>query len=206
MSTLNNISYWEKKKVTTEERAIFNYLKKAINGFKPNILHIGIGSSYGSKLLKGKFSNFIGITIAGLEKKRADKLNIDNNKTYLIDKYDHDELTSKIKEGTMNYIIDINLKSFSPSDKKFENMMINFYNILEVGGCIITSASGMKWTTELNLVSNIFIQSGSNNKNILKERDLEQFAKNLNLKIKKFILNVGLFKRKTEEIYILEKL
>ena len=43
---INNHSYWENKKVTSEEKAITKYLLKLDHAKNMNILHIGIGCSY----------------------------------------------------------------------------------------------------------------------------------------------------------------
>ena len=87
----------------------------------------------------------------------------------------------------------------------YKNMMKNFYYFLKVGGSIITSESGMNWTTELNLVSNNFLQTGSNRNNILSINDLENFSKKYDLKIKKLIQTVGFFKKNTEILYKITK-
>lgn len=204
MKNLNTSSYWENKKVTSEEFAIFKYLKKNIKS-NSNILHIGVGCSHGVQVLKNKFNSFIGLTIAGLEKSKADYLNIKNNSTYLVDKYNSEQLNEILKPNSFDYIIDINLKSFSPSNELYENMMNNFYRFLKVDGSILTSESGMKWTTQLNLVSNNFLQIGGNDNNILTIKDLENFAQKNNLIIEKIIESFGFFRKKNEIIYKLTK-
>ena len=204
MKNLNTSSYWENKKVTSEEFAIFKYLKKNIKS-NSDILHIGVGCSHGVQILKNKFNSFIGLTIAGLEKSKADYLNIKNNSTYLVDKYNSEQLNKVLKPNSFDYIIDINLKSFSPSNELYENMMSNFYRFLKVDGSILTSESGMKWTTELNLVSNNFLQIGGNDNNILTIKDLENFAQKNNLTIERIIESLGFFRKKNEMIYKLTK-
>ena len=204
MKNLNTSSYWENKKVTSEEFAIFKYLKENIKS-NSNVLHIGVGCSHGVQVLKNKFNSFIGLTIAGLEKSKADYLNIKNNSTYLVDKYNSEQLNKILKPNSFDYIIDINLKSFSPSNELYENMMNNFYRFLKVDGSILTSESGMKWTTQLNLVSNNFLQIGGNDNNILTIKDLENFAQKNNLIIEKIIESFGFFRKKNEIIYKLTK-
>ena len=204
MKNLNTSSYWENKKVTSEEFAIFKYLKKNIKS-NSDILHIGVGCSHGVQVLKNKFNSFIGLTIAGQEKSKADYLNIKNNSTYLVDKYNSEQLNKILKPNSFDYIIDINLKSFSPSNELYENMMNNFYSFLKVDGSILTSESGMKWTTQLNLVSNNFLQIGGNDNNILTLKDLENFAQKNNLIIEKIIESFGFFRKKNEIIYKLTK-
>ena len=204
MKNLNTSSYWENKKVTSEEFAIFKYLKKNIKS-NSDILHIGVGCSHGVQVLKNKFNSFIGLTIAGQEKSKADYLNIKNNSTYLVDKYNSEQLNKILKPNSFDYIIDINLKSFSPSNELYENMMNNFYSFLKVDGSILTSESGMKWTTQLNLVSNNFLQIGGNDNNMLTIKDLENFAQKNNLIIEKIIESFGFFRKKNEIIYKLTK-
>jgi hypothetical protein len=204
MNNQNTSSYWENKKVTSEEFAIFEYLKNNIKS-NSDILHIGVGCSHGVQILKNKFNSFTGLTIAGLEKNKADSLNIENNSTIIVDKYDHNKLIKIIKFKTFDYIIDINLKSFSPNNQMYENMMKNFYNFLKIGGCIITSESGMNWTTKLNLVYNNFMQIGGNEENILSKNDLEKFAQKFNLSFEEITQKYGFFKRKSETLYKLVK-
>jgi hypothetical protein len=83
--------------------------------------------------------------------------------------------------------------------------MNNFYRFLKVDGSILTSESGMKWTTQLNLVSNNFLQIGWNDNNILTIKDLENFAQKNNLIIEKIIESFGFFRKKNEIIYKLTK-
>ena len=205
MDKSNKYGYWENKKVTSEEFAIFKYLKTNIRKNDCDIFHVGVGNSHGVKTLKNNFNSFTGITVAGLEKIKADNLNIQNNCTHIVDKYDNEQLTKIIKSNSFDYIIDINLKSFSPSNNQFDKMMENFYNFLKTGGSILTSESGMQWTTNLDIVSNNFLQVGSNKNNILSKRDLERFAKNFNLKIEKLLVSFGFIKKKSEILYKLTK-
>ena len=83
--------------------------------------------------------------------------------------------------------------------------MNNFYRFLKVDGSILTSESGMKWTTQLNLVSNNFLQIGGNDNNILTIKDLENFAQKNNITIEKIIESFGFFRKKNEIIYKLTK-
>ena len=62
-----------------------------------NVLHIGVGCSHGVQVLKNKFNSFIDLTIAGLEKSKADYLNIKNNSTYLVDKSNSEQLNKILK-------------------------------------------------------------------------------------------------------------
>jgi hypothetical protein len=63
----------------------------------------------------------------------------------------------------------------------------------------------MNWTTELNLVSNNFIQEGSNNNNILSKKDLDVFAQNFNLRLEEITQSFGFLKKKSETLYKLIK-
>ena len=60
MNSLNTSSYWENRKVTSEEFAIFKYLKHNIKS-NSDILHIGVGCSHGVQKLKNKFNSFTGL-------------------------------------------------------------------------------------------------------------------------------------------------
>ena len=202
---INNHSYWENKKVTSEEKAITKYLLKLDHAKNMNILHIGIGCSYLLLNLFKKYAYIYGITIAGLEKTKADQLQLPNNYNFLVDKYDIDNLSSILGKINYDIVVDINLKSFAPNNQSFLKMFELFSNYLNSGGVIITSKSGMNWTTNLEVNDGIISQVGSSTKNILKYEELSDLSHKYNLSIKSHIIKIGLIKRKTEEIYILEK-
>ena len=202
---INNHSYWENKKVTSEEKAITKYLLKLDYTKNMNILHIGIGCSYLLLNLFKKYAYIYGITIAGLEKTKADQLQLPNNYNYLVDKYDIENLSSILEKINYDILVDINLKSFAPNNQSFVKMFELFSNYLNSGGIIITSKSGMNWTTNLEVNDGIISQVGSSEKNVLKYEELIDLSHKFNLSIKSHIIKIGLIKRKTEEIYILEK-
>ena len=201
----NHYSYWENKKVTSEERAIVKYLTKLSNSSKLNILHIGIGCSYLLHRLHKKYSYIHGITIAGLEKTKADNCNISNNKNYLIDKYDNSKLKTSLINIEYDVLVDINLKSFSPDNTSFNSMFSTFVNKLNPGGFIITSKSGMNWSTNLELKNNILNQIGDNDRNILTKDELNELCQVHRLSINEIKITNGFFKKKTEELYLLRK-
>ena len=62
-----------------------------------------------------KYAYIYGITIAGLEKTKADQLQLPNNYNFLVDKYDIDNLSSILGKINYDIIVDINLKSFAPN-------------------------------------------------------------------------------------------
>ena len=85
---MNNYSYWENKKTTSEELSIIKILLDKDLISLGTVLHIGTGNGEALKKLYKKAIKFIGITIAGNEFNYVNSLNISNNINYLADKYD----------------------------------------------------------------------------------------------------------------------
>ena len=81
----------------------------------------------------------------------------------------------------------------------------NYVNFLKRGGSILTSDSGMKWTTSLSLKEGVFEQGQGNNSNLLSKDELYTIAYNNNLKVETFTFSIGLIKRKKEILYKLTK-
>ena len=115
---IGNYSYWENNSETSDEKEIYNYLRKdkIVN---KKILHIGIGNSH----IATKFNNnnyIAGITIANQEFIFAKKLKLNNYKVYMINKY-----SKKLKilsKNKFDIIIDTNLKSYACCQNAFETM------------------------------------------------------------------------------------
>ena len=208
---MNNLSYWENRKTTSEELCIIKYLLELKTKSLGKLLHIGLGNSEALIKLNKKCDNFIGITIAGKELDLANNLKIKNNKNYLIDKYDSIKLNNLSLTNSLDYIIDINLKSFAPNDNSFELMLQNFCDFLKVGGKIITSESGMNFSSNLSEENGKLIQSRKLIKNnILSKSELVIICKKLNLKIRDIYITRRFFKgiwfrKKTECLYLIEK-
>ena len=64
---MNNYSYWENRKTTSEELSIIKILLNKDLISLGTILHIGTGNGEALKKLHKKSKKFIGITIAGNE-------------------------------------------------------------------------------------------------------------------------------------------
>ena len=208
---MNNYSYWENKKTTSEELSIIKMLLDKDLISLGTVLHIGTGNGEALKKLYKKAIKFIGITIAGNEFNYVNSLNISNNINYLADKYDSSNMNSLIPNNSVDYIIDINLKSFAPNSKSFDLMMDNFYNYLRVGGKIITSQSGMGFSSALTVSENNLIQSSESIKeNLLSKSELIDYSIRYKMKfsekhiIRRFFKGFKL-RKKIEILYILEK-
>jgi hypothetical protein len=63
----------------------------------------------------------------------------------------------------------------------------------------------MNWTTKLNIVSNKFIQVGSNKENIMSKNDLEKLSQYYNLCLEEITQSFGFFKKRSEILYKLIK-
>ena len=208
---MNNYSYWENKKTTSEELSIIKILLDKDLTSLGTVLHIGTGNGEALKKLYKKAIKFIGITIAGNEFNYVNSLNISNNINYLADKYDSSNMNSLIPNNSVDYIIDINLKSFAPNNKSFNLMMDNFHNYLRVGGKIITSHSGMGFSSALTVSGNNLIQSSESIKeNLLSKSELIDYSIKYKMKfsekhiIRRFFKGFKL-RKKNEILYILEK-
>ena len=208
---MNNYSYWENKKTTSEELSIIKILLDKDLISLGTVLHIGTGNGEALKKLYKKAIKFIGITIAGNEFNYVNSLNISNNINYLADKYDSSNMNSLIPNNSVDYIIDINLKSFAPNSKSFNLMMDNFHNYLRVGGKIITSQSGMGFSSALTVSKNNLIQSSESIKeNLLSKSELIDYSIKYKMKfsekhiIRRFFKGFKL-RKKNEILYILEK-
>ena len=208
---MNNYSYWENKKTTSEELSIIKILLDKDLISLGTVLHIGTGNGEALKKLYKKAIKFIGITIAGNEFNYVNSLNISNNINYLADKYDSSNMNSLIPNNSVDYIIDINLKSFAPNNKSFNLMMDNFHNYLRVGGKIITSHSGMGFSSALTVSGNNLIQSSESIKeNLLSKSELIDYSIKYKMKfsekhiIRRFFKGFKL-RKKNEILYILEK-
>jgi cyclopropane fatty-acyl-phospholipid synthase-like methyltransferase len=208
---MNNYSYWENKKTTSEELSIIKILLDKDLTSLGTVLHIGTGNGEALKKLYKKTIKFIGITIAGNEFNYVNSLNISNNINYLADKYDCSYMNSLIQNNSVDYIIDINLKSFAPNSKSFNLMMDNFHNYLRVGGKIITSHSGMEFSSVLTVSGNNLIQSSESIKeNLLSKSELIDYSIKYKMKFSEKHITRRFFKgfklrKKNEILYILEK-
>lgn len=208
---MNNYSYWENKKTTSEELSIIKILLDKDLISLGTVLHIGTGNGEALKKLYKKAIKFIGITIAGNEFNYVNSFNISNNINYLADKYDSRIMNSLIPNNSVDYIIDINLKSFAPNSKSFNLMMDNFHNYLRVGGKIITSHSGMGFSSALTVSGNNLIQSSESIKeNLLSKSELIDYSIKYKMKFSEKHITRRFFKgfklrKKNEILYILEK-
>ena len=208
---MNNYSYWENKKTTSEELSIIKILLDKDLISLGTVLHIGTGNGEALKKLYKKAIKFIGITIAGNEFNYVNSFNISNNINYLADKYDSSNMNSLIPNNSVDYIIDINLKSFAPNSKSFNLMMDNFHNYLRVGGKIITSHSGMGFSSALTVSGNNLIQSSESIKeNLLSKSELIDYSIKYKMKFSEKHITRRFFKgfklrKKSEILYILEK-
>lgn len=200
------ISYWENKKITTDEIKIINYLKykKKILLYKKTLLHVGVGNGFLIKSLKSFVKNIYGISISLNEIELCQKIkNINKSNLYLCDKFSKDLLNhfSKIK---FDIIIDNNLKSYSCCNYTFDKMIKNYNHLLMPNGKIIASMNGLKWTKLLkkkisfnfnNFIHYKFKEINGPNRNILKLNDCILLAKKNNMD---FMSNgiIGVFVKK----------
>ena len=186
----NEYTYWEDRKVTTDELDIINFLKKSKNINFKTILHIGIGSSFFAKSFS-KYNKIIGLTVSKKEIKKANELNLNNYNVFLCDKYSK-EFKNLLNDIKFDLIIDNNLKSYSCCNDSFKYFMVNLLDKLNQNGMLITSKNGMNWYKKLkpkisfNLKKFFYYklkEVNGDKENILTINELETFSKSLNLKI-----------------------
>jgi predicted TPR repeat methyltransferase len=137
------VSYWENRKVTTDELDIINFLENKKKNNLKSVLHIGIGNSFFAEKFSTKF-NITGITISSNELEKAKSMNLINYHVYLLDKYSI-QFKKFLKKKKFDFIIDTNLKSYSCCQKSFEFMIYNIFKSIKKNGMLITSLNGMKW-------------------------------------------------------------
>ena len=94
------------------------------------VLHIGVGNSYLANEFK-ESKKIIGLTISQKEIINANKLNINNYEVVLCDKYSID-FKNLFKDYYFDFIIDINLKSYSCCKTSFYYMFNNFCDINKI--------------------------------------------------------------------------
>ncbi len=146
----SNYLYWEDRKVTNDEIEVVNYLNSLNNDKQFKILHIGIGNSYIAQNLNN-YDSIHGISVANNEIIFANKLKINNYKCFFL---------NKLSEGAFNndlfnkydFIIDVNLKSYSCCNKAFCKMFNEYTKILNYNGSILTGKKGMNWSRLLKPV------------------------------------------------------
>lgn len=148
-----NYIYWENRNPTKDEVEILYYLRNNFKNQNLNILHIGIGSSFIAHNLKN-ISKIDGITISQNEILNANKFNILNYRTFLINKHQKDFLELILSKFNSKYdlIIDVNLKSFSCCQLSFEKVINNYSKLLNKNGMILSGTDGMNWTATLKPV------------------------------------------------------
>ena len=141
-----NFSYWEDRKITSDENDIISHLKNSDNNYC-SFLHIGIGNSDFAKYFCDKV-NITGITISKKEILKAQSLKLNNYEVLLCDKYSL-EFNNFLNKKKFDLIIDTNLKSYSCCKKSFMYFMQNLVKLLNYKGAIITSRKGMTWYKNL---------------------------------------------------------
>jgi len=146
----SNYTYWENKKVTSDEVEITEYLNNLNTARKIKVLHIGIGNSYLAKTLKN-FIHIDGISISNNEIQFAKNLKINNYKCFFLNKLS-DNSFNFFKKNNYDFIIDVNLKSFSCCDVAFNKMFSNYVSILNLNGSILCSKNGLNWSRLLKPV------------------------------------------------------
>ena len=182
-----NYTYWENRKITSDEFEIINFLEKSYDLRAKSILHIGIGNSFFAKKF---FKNQIfGITISQKEIDLAYSLRLSNYKVFLCDKYSLN-FKEKLNNISFDLIVDTNLKSYSCCQDSFNFYMENLFYKLKKNGTLITSKNGMNWYKNLKPklsfnLKNFFHfklkEVEGNKENVLSENELKSLARQFNL-------------------------
>ena len=142
--------YWENRKPTDDEIEITIYLKKFYNNKSLNILHIGVGCSYIAQNLNS-LKIIDGISISNNEIFFAKKLNLSNYHCSFLNKLSKNAF-NKFKVKKYDFIIDVNLKSYSCCVNAFNKMFDDYTQMLNRNGCIISGKKGMEWSRILKPV------------------------------------------------------
>lgn len=185
----SNYVYWENKNVTSDEIEIVEYLNTLDSNKIFKILHIGIGNSYLANNLN--INSYIdGISISNNEISYAKKLNIENYNYIFLNKLSNDAFNN-FNTDYYDFIIDVNLKSFSCCDVAFNKMFSNYSKLLKKGGKILTAKNGLNWSRLLKPVyrfsfKRLFYKRlkeyDGPKRNILSIQDCKEIARNNNLR------------------------
>lgn len=138
------IGWWENvERPSTDEMSVIETLEaQDLTGY--SILHVGVGSSYLAK----KFNTSIvtGLTNSILEYQKALSLSLPNYTPILIDKHDYN---LKHVLSTYDIIVDVNIRSYSPSlDDAIRYFRTAIYH-LNPGGTFFTHESGLAYRNPL---------------------------------------------------------
>ena len=197
-----NYSYWENKKETLCEIEILDFLNSNHSSNSSKILHVGIGNSYIANNLN-KYSLINGITIASKEIQLAKNLNIKNYNVSFKNKYEFNTFHN-LANYKYNIIIDANIKSFACCENSFLHLMQQYYNILNIGGFIITSTRGMNWSRKVYPVirfnfKNLFYRRlkeyDGPSSNLLTINELEVLSKKFSFTLKNLGKNIILLSK-----------
>ncbi len=145
----SSIVYWEDRKPTNDEIDVLKFLNN-LNSNNIKILHVGVGGSFIAKRLK-KFKFIHGITISSNEVSHAKQLNIKNYNCFFLNKHNNNAFSDLLYRD-YDFIIDVNLKSFSCCQLSFEHLFLNYVKILNDNGQILSGKKGMNWTGTLKPV------------------------------------------------------
>jgi hypothetical protein len=185
----SNYVYWENKNVTSDEIEIVEYLNTLDSKKNFKILHIGIGNSYLANNLNIK-SYIDGISISNNEISYARKLNIEDYNCIFLNKLSNDAFIN-FNTDYYDFVIDVNLKSFSCCDTAFNKMFSSYSALLKKGGKILTSKNGLNWSRFLKPVyrfsfKRLFYKKlkeyDGPKRNILSIQDCKEIARNNNLR------------------------
>ena len=155
-SDQSKYEYWECKNTTSDELEIVNYLN-SISIKNYNLLHIGIGNSYLAKSLSEKFM-IDGISISTNEILFAKEQYLSNYKIKFANKLAKNSLNF-LKKQNYDFIVDVNLKSFSCCDMAFYKMFSTYVDLLKKNGSILTAKNGLNWSRLLKPVYRFSIKN-----------------------------------------------
>lgn len=137
---------WIDNETTADQLRIEECLETMIND-RASILHVGVGNSS----LASRFSSLVysiyGITLYTSEQKMAESFQFSNYTVRITNKYskfivEHDH--SKL----FKFIVDNNPSSFACCLFHFCRMMINYRDLLCVGGELLTDELGLSWVAK----------------------------------------------------------
>jgi hypothetical protein len=132
---------WSAKHTTPDQFRIENELGR-LKYAGTRTLHVGIGNSEFAERWRSEMAEILGITIAPMEKRHADRLSLPNYSCFLMNKYD--PALASLTEG-LDFIVDNN-PSFAACCKfHFFTMWNSYRMLLKPGGMVLTDMEGMKW-------------------------------------------------------------
>ncbi len=146
LTSEHTITSWESQPTSGAEAAIIALLESQPQRYVgKRLLHIGIGNSSLFVTFAAGLAGYVGITISHPEIELFRKTCGKSGKATAILMNKYDPRMYPLIEGHFDIIVDTMLKSYACCEKHFLDMMRFLASILNKGGTLMTTESGVRW-------------------------------------------------------------